>query len=110
VGQRWQAGQTFTAEIWAINDTLQQYGNCQLEISLDNTPIHSQTLDLPPDSAQSLGILTHYLTASPQTISLTLHYNFNVLCENSYNLSWSDASPGNRIRQLRRRVADWVLR
>ena len=110
VGQHWQVGQTFTAEIWAINDTGCQYSPCQLEIRLNNIPIHSQTLDLPADSAQPVGMLTHPLMASPRTISLTLHHNFKVLCENSYDLSWSDASPGNRIRQLRRRVADWVLR
>jgi beta-mannosidase len=115
VGQRWQPGQTFTAEIWAINDTLQPIindqsaGLVQLLITLDDTPVHTQTLDLPADSAQCVGRLTHPLTASPHSLNLTLSHGPKTLCQNSYDLTWFDLSRASLAQRFRRRVADWVM-
>ena len=44
----------------------------QLQITLDETIIQTQTLDLPADSAYAAGRLTRRLTSPPYTISLTL--------------------------------------
>ncbi len=86
VGRRWQAGDTFTAEIWAINDSLDCLPGCELEVTLETTApqgrpqtadrgpgrfeqhlIHSQRFDLAANSAQKVGMLAHRFpsTSSP---------------------------------------------
>jgi beta-mannosidase len=107
---RWQPGETFTAELWAINDGLQPYSACRLRVMLDGQAIHIQTIDLPPDSARRLGILSHKLQTPPQTLTLTLHQGDNLLCRNLYPLDWTDLSLPHPSRRFRRWVADWVLR
>ncbi|MCB9106894.1 MAG: hypothetical protein H6633_22000 [Anaerolineales bacterium] len=108
-GRRWSPGDTFTAAIWAINDTLQAYPNGILEIRLDDHPIHTQTLDLPPNSVRQVGALAHSLMASPKLLSLTLHLNPDLRLHNHYNLTWLDLPPGPLALRLRRRLVDWVL-
>jgi beta-mannosidase len=110
VGQHWQAGEIFEAEIWAINDSLQSFTGCELQINLDGQLIHAQTLDLPADSVRPVGALTHRLTGPPRQLSLTLHQRDELLARNSYDLTWSDESSAGLFSRLRRWLADWVLR
>lgn len=110
VGQKWQPGDTFTAKIWAINDTLTSITNSQLLITLNNRPIHTKTVILPPDSVQCTGALTHRFTTPPHTLNLILSHEKKILCQNSYNLTWFDESRGGITHCFRRRVADWVMR
>ncbi len=110
VGRRWQAGDTFSAEIWAVNDSRQTRANCELQVWLDHHLIHRQRLDLPADSASCVGHLTHSLAQSPGQITLTLHHGEEIVARNLYDLSWFDESTGPFLARLRRRLADWALR
>jgi beta-mannosidase len=110
VGRCWQRGETFNAEIWAINDSLQSFKNCELCVKLDETLIHIQSLDLPADSVQGVGTLAHALTAIPRQVTLTLRRENEILAQNSYDLEWRDESSGNFGRRLRQWMADWFLR
>jgi hypothetical protein len=84
--------------------------NCELQVRLDSSLIHTQLLDLPVDSVGSVGKLTHRLTYSPCEISLTLSYNGEILSQNRYDLSWAGGSKAPFSARLRRWVADWLLR
>ncbi|MCB9076199.1 MAG: hypothetical protein H6631_01250 [Anaerolineaceae bacterium] len=108
-GRRWSPGDTFTAAIWAINDTLQTYPNCRLEIQLDDQSIYTQTLDLLPNSACHIGALTYLLTTSPQTLHLNLSLSLSLSLHNYYDLTWLDLPPGPLTLRLRRRLVDGVL-
>ncbi len=110
VGRRWQAGQTFSAEIWAINDSLHPYTGCELQVTLDGQLVHTQSLDLPADSARRFGALAHLLNVAPRQISMTLRHQAEILARNSYDLEWWDESPGPLSLRLRRWLADWALR
>jgi beta-mannosidase len=110
VGQHWQADKIFEAEIWAINDSLQSFTGCELQVNLDGLLVHAQTLNLPADSAHPAGTISHRLVAPPRQINLTLHYNGQLLAQNSYDLAWSDESSAGFFHRFRRWLADWVLR
>jgi beta-mannosidase len=109
-GKRWQAGQIFQAEIWAINDSLESFAGCELQINLDGKPVHLQTLDLWPESARRTGQLSHHLAEPPQALELTLYYQDILLAQNRYELAWSDQAASPIFHRLRRWLADWVLR
>jgi hypothetical protein len=110
VGRCWQPGETFSAEIWAINDGLPGFKNCELCVKLDEALIHTQSLDLPADSAQGVGTLAHALTAIPRQVTLTLRRENEILAQNSYDLEWCDEFSGSFDRRLRQWMADWILR
>lgn len=109
-GRRWVAGEIFTAEIWAINDTMEALPECELQISLDDNLIHLHRFDLPADSARCAGTLVHRLTAPPQQLSLTLRQGANIVARNSYDLAWHDQAHASLSHRLRRWLADWMLR
>lgn len=110
VGHRWQAGEVFTAEIWAINDTPQPFVECRLQISLDGSPIHFQPFDLPAASARRVGRLAYCLAGAPRHIRLALSHRSGTLARNSYDLAWFDETGQRLSHRLRRWMADWVLR
>ncbi len=109
VGRRWQAGETFRAEIWAINDGLAAFKGCELQIKIGQALVHTQRLDLPADSVQPVGMLAHHLTTPPHQITLTLQYEGEIVAWNYYDLAWSDTSGRRFYHHLRRWLADWVL-
>lgn len=109
VGRRWQAGQTFRAEIWAINDSLETFTDCQLQVALDGRTIHTQALDLPPDSVRQLGNLAQRLAAPPELLTLSLHHQHQCIAHNRYPLSWSDEAGATSYLRLRRWLADWAV-
>jgi beta-mannosidase len=110
VGRRWRAGQTFSPEIWAVNDSQQVYTNCELQIRLDDDLIHTERLDLPPDSSRCVGGLACRLTQQPEQISLCLRHEDEILAQNRYDLNWTDRSKSPFTARLRRWIAAWVLR
>jgi beta-mannosidase len=110
VGHRWQVGETFRAEIWSINDSLQAYSACELQVNIDETPMHSQSFDLRANSVQLVGMLAHRLNTIPRQITLTLHHQNEILAQNHYDLDWFDEARGSFSGRLRRWVADIVLR
>lgn len=109
-GKYWRPGQTFRAEIWAINDSLESFSGCELQINLDGKPVHLQTLELSPDSARRVGQLSHPLAEPPQALELTLYHQGTLLAQNRYELAWSDQAASPIFYRLRRWLADWVLR
>jgi len=110
VGRRWQAGDSFEADIWAVNDTLQALADCELQVCLDETLIQILRLDMPPDSSICIGRLTHRLVQPPGQISLRLVHEGELITQNRYDLSWFDESRQPILARFRRWVADWVLR
>jgi hypothetical protein len=110
VGRRWQPGDTFTAEMWAINDSLKAYPACLLQIELDGQLIQTQAVNLLPDSVQQTGWLNYRLQALPQLLTLSLYREAELLCRNSYPLNWADTTGRDHARRFRRWLADWVLR
>ncbi len=110
VGKRWRRGDLFEADIWAINDSLRDYTDCDLQIDLDGRPIYTQRFDLPADSAHCVGHLSHRLSYPPQRLTLVLYRHLEILARNSYDLAWSDTTRISLYRRFRRWVADWVLR
>ncbi|MBE7468407.1 MAG: hypothetical protein DPW09_39230 [Anaerolineae bacterium] len=110
VGRRWQAGDSFEADIWAVNDTLQALADCELQVCLDETLIQILRLDMPPDSSICIGRLTHRLVQPPGQISLGLVHEGELITQNRYDLSWFDESRQPILARFRRWVADWVLR
>ncbi len=109
-GRRWLAGDIFEAEIWAINDTVEELPECELQISLDDNLIHLHRFDLPADSARCAGTLAHRLTVPPGQLSLTLRQGADIIARNSYDLAWHDLAHAPLSHRLRRWLADWVLR
>ena len=55
---RYQAGESMQAEVWAVNDSLARLEGCWLQIELDSVKTHEVGLTLPPDSVQTVGVLT----------------------------------------------------
>ncbi len=110
VGRQWRSGDVFRAEVWAINDSLQPYTDCALQIDLDGRPIHTQVIDVPADSSRRVGRITTRLTRKPQRLTLTLHRHLRILARNRYDLTWHDSTRISLYRRFRRLVADWVLR
>lgn len=110
VGYPWQLGDILAAEIRGINDTLENFAECALEIKLDETAIHRQTLDLPANSAQLFGAFNQRLSGPIKNLSLSLRHQGQLLAQNHYDLSWHDEIRGSFTRRLRRRLADWLLR
>ncbi|MCB0207964.1 MAG: hypothetical protein KDJ52_01465 [Anaerolineae bacterium] len=109
LGRRWSPGDTLTADIWAINDTLQTHKNGRLDIYIDDTLIHTQTLDLPPNSAKHISTLAYPLTHTPQMLHLSLSLSLSLTLHNHYDLTWRDIPPAPLALHLRRRLVDWVL-
>jgi beta-mannosidase len=110
VGRCWQTGEIFAAEIWAINDLNEAYVGCKLQVKIDENIVHTQSLDLPADSAQCAGEVAHRLTISPGKIRLILFHRNEPLAENSYDLDWFDESRGSLYLWLRRWLAQWAMR
>ena len=109
LGRRWPPGETFIAEIWAINDSLETLAGCTLHVKIDDDLIHSQTLDLPTNTAQYAGQFTHEMTSSPRQISLILTHQTKLIAKNEYDLTWQDLPPGSFYQRFRRWVAGWAL-
>jgi len=110
VGRRWQAGDTFEADIWAVNDTLQSLADCELQIYLDGNLLETHYLDLLSNSSRCLGCLTHRLTQPPEQIALNLYHNGELITRNYYELNWFDESRQPILARFRRWILDWVLR
>ncbi len=110
VGRRWQAGDTFAADIWAGNDSLQHFNGCELEVYLDGTLLETHQFDLPSDSSICVGRLSHRLEQLPGQITLNLYYNGELIARNRYDLNWADESRQPVLARFKRWVADWVLR
>jgi beta-mannosidase len=110
VGRRWQADEVFSAEIWAINDSLHSLTGCTLQVSFAGELVHTQALDLPADSAGRVGGLMVRLPRAPGQITLNLQAGDEILARNSYDLAWFDKAAGSLAQRLRRRLAEWALR
>ncbi len=129
VGQKWQVGDTFIAEIWAINDSLQALSGCELRVALsegrpqmadrrpqtadsrqEDVTIHTQAVDLPANQAHMVGRLTYRFTASPRHLILALYHHGECITQNGYDLNWHDELRPSLSHRLRRRLAEWVLR
>lgn len=109
-GRAWRPGDWFTADIWAINDTLHPLPDCRLRVEIDGVAVHVQPVDLPADSAVRVGRLEHRLRAAPRQVSLTLHRGDDLLARNRYPLDWSDSRRAPLLLRLRRALADWALK
>jgi beta-mannosidase len=110
VGHRWSKGEILRLEIWGINDSLESWTGCELQIKLDGEPIHRQTVNLPANSIQAVNVISPRLAGPVESLSLTLHHADQLLARNSYDLAWHDEIEGSLSRRMQRRIADWILR
>ncbi len=70
VGRRWAAGDEFSARLWLINDSLDSYPACAVQIDLTTAhaqfPLHhSPFVTLPPNCALPLDAFTYRLPKRP---------------------------------------------
>lgn len=110
VGRRWQAGETFRAELWGVNDGEEPVTNGELEVQVEGEVVHRSAVDLPAGGARTLGALSHRFQQAPQEITLTLRRGGETIARNHYDLAWHDAGRGRIRRRLRRWIAGWLLR
>jgi beta-mannosidase len=107
---RYQAGDTFHGEVWAVNDSLEALDDCRLVIELDGVTIYQARVTLPPDSVKIVGILRHQFQSEPRALALTLYQGEQIIARNAYDLTYYDpATPGWRER-LVRWLANMLLR
>jgi beta-mannosidase len=109
VGRRWQATETFIAEIWAINDRLESFAGCTLQVELGAQEIQTYSLDLPANSARPVGWLRYPLATPPRLIRLNLRRGAELLSRNVYDLDWFDEASDNLFQRWRRWLAEWAL-
>ena len=110
VGQRWQPGDIFTAEIWLTNDNIEEIGPCQVQIALDQQSVYQQQATVEANQSRRIGRLSLPLSVAPEQLDLKIIKQGRPLARNSYNLAWSDQSTGGFTHRFRRWVAEWVLR
>jgi beta-mannosidase len=110
VGQAWTVGDIFRARLWLINDGLTSFGDCQLQIYLDQQLVHNQTVDAPANQALAVGEMSCKLQTKPSWLEASLTHRENVLSRNFYPLRWSDTTTPGVGQRLRRWVARLALR
>jgi beta-mannosidase len=106
----YRPGTLLRAEIWAINDLLQSFEGCWLQISLDSEEIFSQTIDLPPDSCRLVGLIEHPLPNGGRRLEAELSCQGKVISTNSYDLQYHDPSEASLLDRFRSWVGEMTLR
>ncbi len=109
MGRPWQSGDTFEAEIWAINDTLTNFESLSLDIFTDGINVYTNKLGLPANCANQVDSLSHIFKTTPQQILVRLTHNEDILAQNSYDLTWRDHDQATLYQKFRRWVADLSL-
>jgi beta-mannosidase len=106
----YRPGTLLRAEIWAINDLLQSFENCWLQISLDSEEIFSQTIDLPPDSCRLIGLIEHPLPNGGRRLEARLSRQDKIISTNSYDLQYHDPSEASLLDRFRSWVGEMAIR
>jgi beta-mannosidase len=106
----YRPGTLLRAEIWAINDLLQSFEGCWLQISLDSEEISSQTIDLPPDSCRLVGLIEHPLPNGGRRLEAELSSQGKVISTNSYDLQYHDPSEASLLDRFRSWVGEMAIR
>jgi hypothetical protein len=107
---RYRLGDMLQAEVWAVNDSLESWGDCQLLVELDGVQIYEARVTLPPDSAQTVGTLCHRFHGKPYELTLTLRQGERMIAHNAYDLTYHDPTPAGWRERLVRWAADALLR
>jgi len=84
--RRYQAGGSFSAAVWVINDHNTAYPDCSAEIALGGATLFRGGVELGPASIQKLGDVTATLPEGALGVDCRLTRRGQVLSENSYDL------------------------
>ncbi|MGQ9626343.1 MAG: glycosyl hydrolase 2 galactose-binding domain-containing protein [Anaerolineae bacterium] len=87
---RYRAGEIVRAKIWAINDLLESFEDCQLIIALDGEEVLSLSFALPADSAQPVGLFTCALKRDGGRLEAKLYHKGHLISKNEYDLGYYD--------------------
>ncbi len=108
-GKRWRTGDTFSASVWVVNDTLQPVsGICT--VAMNGVAVFAASVTVPPNTAVVAGDFSAQLKDTPAEMVAVLEDADCTMTRNRYDLRWHDASGRRWGLWLRRRIADWALR
>jgi beta-mannosidase len=106
----YRPGTMLRAEIWAINDLLQSFEDCRLQILLDGREIFSRTVDLSPDSCCPVGPIEHPLPDGGRHLEAKLSCQDQVISANGYDLQYHDPTEAGFLDRLRSWVGEMTVR
>jgi beta-mannosidase len=108
--RRYRAGDTFRAEIWAVNDLPRGWDGCRVQAELDGAAIWSANgVEIGPASARHIAMWSHRLDGPPQELTLQLACGDAVLTSNRYDLAVHLSGPQPLRPRLTRWLADWLV-
>jgi beta-mannosidase len=110
VGRLWQAGDSFSATVWLVNDTALALPGCQIEVNIDGQVIYRQVVDSSPDKVCRVGVIDYKLNDPPRWVEATVTHQQQLLASNQYPLRWADTTLPDHRQRLRRWIAGQVLR
>ena len=93
-----------------INDLLQSFDDCRLQILLDGREIFSQAIDLPPDSCRVVGLIEHPLPDGGRHLEVRLYCQGKVISVNGYDLQYDDPAEAGLLDRLRSWVGEMAIR
>jgi beta-mannosidase len=98
--RRWKKDETFTGQVWIVNDTYRNYDNCTVELTIadeNNNRLHEQNIDvaiIATDSSESIASIRWDITSRVERqfhVSLSLRDNAGQeLSHNQYLLLIGD--------------------
>ena len=111
---QYQAGATFTAEVWLINDRPEPLPGCRVEVELHGEEGVCQrwerTLDVPADSAQTIGRVEWTLPGGTcWQVQARVVRRKRVLSTNSYDLTAYDPRPTSRAGRFWAWIANKLM-
>ncbi len=107
---RYKPGTMLRAAVWAINDLLKSFGDCELRILLDGEEIFSQVIDLPPDSCRLVSHIEHPLPDGSQHLEAKLSCQGQLISANDYDLQYYDPTEASLLDRFRSWVGEMAVR
>jgi len=107
---KYEPGTMLRAEVWAINDLLQSFEDCRLQIFLDGREIFSRTINLPPDSCCPVGLIEHPLPSGGRHLEARLSCQGQVISVNDYDLQYHDPTEAGLLDRFRSWVGEMAVR
>lgn len=94
-------------EIWIVNDSQTTFTDCQLHVKTNGTRFQVLIIDVPSNSARSVGHLSPPLLM--RRFELIVLHKGQTIAQNQYDLGWRDVQTIKPWQRLRRWIAEWVM-